>query len=82
VTAAKLPLIRNRLFDTCPMLVHAAGKAEHLPVWPAVLEAAAHWRIDAQLDPTLTVVRQRRYSESRVQAARSDVVAARRNTVT
>ena len=38
------------------MLVHAAGKAEQLPLWPAVLRAADDWRIETRLDPNLTVI--------------------------
>lgn len=38
------------------MLVHAAGKAEHLPLWPTLLRAADEWRIDTRLDPNLTVI--------------------------
>lgn len=53
---AQSPLIHNRLFDTYPILVHAAGKAGHLPLWPAVLRAADGWKIDTRLDPNLTVV--------------------------
>lgn len=49
-------LIHNRLFDTYPILVHAAGKAEHLPLWPAILRAADDWTIDTRLDPNLTVI--------------------------
>lgn len=52
---AKSPLIHNTLFDTYPILVHAAGKADHLPLWPAILRAAEDWRIDTRLDPNLTV---------------------------
>lgn len=50
------PLIHNKLFDTYPILVHAAGKAEHLPLWPSVLRAADDWKIDTRLDPDLTVI--------------------------
>jgi hypothetical protein len=53
---AQSPLIHNMLFDTYPILVHAAGKAEHLPLWPAVLRAADDWSIDTRLDPNLTVI--------------------------
>lgn len=56
MATTKLPLIRNTLFDTYPVLVHAAGKADHLPLWPAVLKAAEEWRIETRLDPSLTVI--------------------------
>jgi hypothetical protein len=56
VVKAQSPLIHNRLFDTYPILVHAAGKAEHLPLWPTVLRAADDWTINTRLDPNLTVV--------------------------
>ena len=38
------------------MLVHAAGKAEQLPLWPSIVCAAEQWRIDTRLDPNLSVV--------------------------
>lgn len=52
----RIPLVRNRLFDTYPVLVHASGKAEHLPLWPTLLQAADNWRIDTRLDPDLAVI--------------------------
>jgi len=56
VAKTQSPLIHNRLFDTYPMLVHAAGKAEQLPLWPSIVCAAEQWRIDTRLDPNLSVV--------------------------
>lgn len=53
---AKRPLIHNTLFDTHPMLVHASGKIEHLPLWPSLLRAAETWKIETRLDPRLTVI--------------------------
>jgi len=56
MTGAQLPLIHNTLFDTHPMLVHAAGKPDHLPLWPSILEAAEEWRIETRPDPHLTII--------------------------
>jgi len=38
------------------MLAHASGKAEDLPLWQSLLQAAETWRIDAALDPDVTVI--------------------------
>ena len=53
---AQAPLVHNTRFDTYPMLTHASGKAEQLPLWPSLLRAAEAWRIDARLDPNVTVI--------------------------
>ncbi|MBI4485357.1 MAG: hypothetical protein HY655_05045 [Acidobacteria bacterium] len=56
MATTQFPLIHNWLFDTYPMLVHAAGKSEQLPLWPSIVRAAERWRVDTRLDPNLTVI--------------------------
>lgn len=57
MATSDVPLIQNKLFGTWPMLIHAAGgKSDQLPLWPALLRAAEEWRIDATLDPNLTII--------------------------
>ena len=52
----RVPLILNKRFGTYPMLVHASGKSEQLPLWPSVLRASEEWRIDTRVDPNLSII--------------------------
>lgn len=50
------PLIHNAKFGTNPVLVHASGRMEHLPLWPSLLEASKTWRTWSSVDPRLSIV--------------------------